>query len=286
MITVLKTAHASIGDLAVHVKGDGPPVVLLHANPGDHRDFNAIVPELARAFTTYAVDWPANGDSPAPADPAAMSAMAFASALPEVLDGLGLERAALIGNSVGGYAALRLAIDDPARVSALVLANSGGFSSAGVFTRAATRVIGTKAAMRLLAGRLPRAYLRRRTPVTRAMIERDVARRRNPAALAQAAAIWRSFGQREHDLRRAAAAVTTPTLLVWGTRDPVVGVFRRAARRALPHAEYHPMRTGHATFAEDPEGFLAAVIPFLATAFSRSAGSPPSAGRSPRQSLR
>ncbi|MFI0357965.1 alpha/beta fold hydrolase [Actinomadura sp. 9N407] len=258
---MIKEVATSLGRIAVAVEGEGPPVLLLHANPGCHRDYDAVIPALAQRYATYAVDWPGYGGSARPGE--SLSAMAYARVLPEIVTGLGLDRAAVIGNSVGGYAAARLAIEHPDRVTALVLVNSGGFSALNPASRGFIRVMGTDTAMRLLAGRLPRFYLRRRTPAVREIIARDTARRRDPAANAVAAALWRSFAAPEHDLRSRAAAIIAPTLLVWGSRDPMVGMDASGVRRAMPKATWRALPTGHAPFAEAPERFLGAVLPFL-----------------------
>jgi pimeloyl-ACP methyl ester carboxylesterase len=253
----------SIGPVAVHRLGAGPPVILLHANPGDSRDFAAIVPVLATRFTTYAIDWPGYGASPAPAPPSAATATRYADLLPEIVADLGLRTAGLIGNSLGGFAAARLALDQPSLVSALVLVNSGGFTPATPLTRAVIALKGRERVTSVLTGRLSRLYLRRRTPVVREMLARDAARRGSKTAAAVEAAIWRSFASPDHDLRTRAAAITAPTLLAWGVRDPLLGADGRRARRAMPTAQWQPFRTGHSPFAEAPEQFLAAVLPFL-----------------------
>ncbi|MDL4777491.1 MULTISPECIES: alpha/beta fold hydrolase [Thermomonosporaceae] len=285
--------ETSLGPVAVAVRGAGPALVLLHANPGDHRDYDAVLPALARRHTTYAVDWPGYGDSPPatarlavrtgsvgatagpgsaapPATGREVSAMGFAAIVPEILDGLGLRRAAVIGNSVGGYAAAGLALARPAAVTALVLVNSGGFSRlGGPLTRGVIRLMGTEPAVRAASGRMPRFYLRRRTGTVREMISRDAARRHDPRTIAVEAALWRSFASPDHDLRVRAGAITAPTLLVWGTRDPMVGMDVRRVRRALPQGIWCPLPTGHAPFAEAPARFLDAVLPFLQDAAHR-----------------
>jgi pimeloyl-ACP methyl ester carboxylesterase len=113
---------------------------------------------------------------------------------------------------------------------------------------------------------MARWYLRRRTATTAEMIARAGDRGRTGATLAVEAALWRSFTDPEHDLRRRAAAITQPVLLVWGRHDPLLRIERdgRAARAALPRAAFVALDTGHAPFAEDPVAFLAAVRPFLA----------------------
>ncbi|MBC6456649.1 alpha/beta fold hydrolase [Actinomadura sp. HBU206391] len=257
------TVGTALGPVVVTVRGAGTPVLLLHANPGDGRDYAAVVPALAERHTTYTVDWPGYGNSPAPPQPGTTTAMAYAGILPAVVAGLGLRRTALIGNSVGGYAAARLAITHPEAVTALILVNSGGFTRHNPLTRAVARLKGTETMTRALVGRLPRLYLRERTPVVQEMLARDQARRGDRVGIAVEAAIWRSFTNAEHDLRSRAAQITAPTLLLWGTRDPLLGQDGRSARRSIPHATWHPLPTGHAPFAEDPQAFLAAVRPFL-----------------------
>jgi len=253
--------------LAHSIHGEGPTVLLLHANPGDRRDWDAIVPDLARDHRVIAIDWPGHGDSPAPAPPRDASAMHYADALAALAAELAIEDAIVVGNSVGGYAAVRLAIDEPRRVRALVLVDPGGFTAHGALSRAFCAVKGRECVTRRIAGRFARWYLRRRTPWTAAMIARADAERDNADQVAVDAAIWRSFTAREHDLRTRARAVAQPTLLVWGRHDPVLRIAKdgAAARAALPHARFVELDTGHAPYAEDPPAFLAAVRPFLAS---------------------
>lgn len=79
-----------------------------------------------------ALDWPGHGDSPSPTPDYRPTAASFADVLADVVAGLDLPSAAFIGNSVGGFAAARLAITDQQRVSQLVLVNAGGFMAGPV----------------------------------------------------------------------------------------------------------------------------------------------------------
>ncbi len=249
--------------------GAGRPLLLLHANPGDHRDWDAVVPALAAAgHRVIAIDWPGHGASPAPAREA--SAMYYADVLQELAAELDLRDAVVIGNSVGGYAAIRLALEAPARVGALVLVDTGGFTAHGLGSRAFCAFKGRAWVTRRIAGRFARHYLKRRTPWTEAMIARADAERANPAQAAVDAAIWRSFTRPDHDLRARAGAITQPTLLVWGRHDPVLRASTdgAAARAAMPHAQWAELDTGHAPYAEDPDAFLHVVVPW-ATRSSR-----------------
>jgi pimeloyl-ACP methyl ester carboxylesterase len=99
-------------------------LVLLHALGESAFDWRWVLPALARTHCVYAPDLPGFGYSAKPS--ADYSPAFFARFVSAYLDALGLERTALVGNSIGGLAALRLALSEPARVSALGLVASAG----------------------------------------------------------------------------------------------------------------------------------------------------------------
>ena len=118
--------NIDVGGLPVRylVAGEGAPLVLLHALGESALDWRWVLPALARTHRVYAVDLPGFGYSGEPS--AEYSSAFFARFVGAYLDALGLERAALVGNSLGGLVALRLALSEPARVSALSLVASAG----------------------------------------------------------------------------------------------------------------------------------------------------------------
>jgi pimeloyl-ACP methyl ester carboxylesterase len=198
------------GRVAYRELGDGPTVLLLHANLHDRHDFDPIVETLARRYRTVAVDWPGHGDSDPVgaglADDMEPSAPLFADVLEDVVDGLGLSRAVLIGNSVGGFAAARLAITRPESVAGLVLVNTGGFVPLNPLSRTFCRVLGTPAVFRRTAPLFVRGYMKASTDSDREIVERAIARARTDDGVRTATALWRSFAPPEHDLRGRAAA--------------------------------------------------------------------------------
>jgi pimeloyl-ACP methyl ester carboxylesterase len=107
--------------------GSGPPLLLLAANGHDSRDYAAVIPALSRDHRVIAVDWPGFGRSPAPQPPGSATVGALATGLAALVERLDLSPAHLVGNSVGGYAAARLAIEAPHRVRSLVLVSPAGF---------------------------------------------------------------------------------------------------------------------------------------------------------------
>ena len=96
--------------------GDGPPLVLLHPGVGDSRFWDLIRPALTAAYRVIRYDVRGYGQSPAPA----VKYQLFGD-LVAVLDHFGLDRVAVVGCSQGGGSALALALEQPERVSALVL---------------------------------------------------------------------------------------------------------------------------------------------------------------------
>jgi pimeloyl-ACP methyl ester carboxylesterase len=112
--------QARTGAVAYEEQGAGTPLVLLHANPGDLHHFDGIIATLARSYRTIALDWPGYGQSTAPEPPQHASAMLLADVLEDVVQALDLESAIFLGNSVGGFAAARLAIRYPQRVQAAI----------------------------------------------------------------------------------------------------------------------------------------------------------------------
>ncbi|NDD29440.1 MAG: alpha/beta fold hydrolase [Proteobacteria bacterium] len=251
-----------IEGVAVHVSGEGPGVVLLHANGGDHRDFDAVVAALSRSSTVYALDWPGHGDSPATESP---TACGFAALLPRVLESLGPGPFALVGNSVGGFAAIRTAVERPDLVRRLVLVNPGGFTPRSPFSIGVCRLFGSERVAPTVMRLLPRLYLRHSSEAVEAVRARAVEASRVPARVRAYASMWRSFTDLLHDARRDIDAMTAPTLLIWGTHDRVLPwlIDGRRAARALPHATVVTLACGHQAFVEMPHEFLAAATPFL-----------------------
>lgn len=255
--------HTTAGSVAYDETGSGDTVVLLHATLHDRHDFASIVPVLAERHRVLALDWPAHGES----DPAPnMTAERIGDVLAEVAAALDLRRAVFIGNSVGGYAAARLAIEHPDRVAGLVLVNSGGFIPPSPLVRAFTTLMGTPWVTRRVMPRFIRGYMRSAAPADDAIIERATALARTPAGIETAASVWRSFSEPAHDLRDRAHLITAPTLVVWGTKDIAIPArVGRATQEAITGSTLHEMPTGHVVFSSAPAEFLDLVLPFLAS---------------------
>ena len=96
--------------------GDGPPLVLLHPGVGDSRIWDPVLAALTAKYRVIRYDARGFGRSPAPT-----VKFSLLRDLDAVLGHYGVQRAAFVGCSQGGGSALELALDQPERVSALVL---------------------------------------------------------------------------------------------------------------------------------------------------------------------
>jgi pimeloyl-ACP methyl ester carboxylesterase len=248
-------------------RGSGVPVVLLHANLHDHRDFDAVAGALAERYRTIAVDWPGHGQSDSVRDGGPADSFLLAEVLADLVARLELGPAVLIGNSVGGFAAARLAIDQPDRVAGLVLVNTGGFTGRTISSQVSCRLLGTpRLARRLLPPLVPR-YIKPRNDDDRAIAERVQALARTAEGASVAAALWRSFASPAFDLRAEASRISAPVLLVWGAKDIILPLAAaRQTQAAIPGSELRTLDTGHVVFASDPAAFLAAAGPFIEAA--------------------
>ncbi|WP_229401640.1 alpha/beta fold hydrolase [Micromonospora okii] len=239
------------------VAGDGPPVVLLHGIGRTLADFAELHDRLARDHRVISVDLAGHGGS-APLDgPHTLPALARAVA--GCLDALGVDGPAhLVGNSLGGAVAMRLAVADPARAASLTLVASAGF---GAEVTVALRVLALRPLGRLLlrpsrfvVRRTERALFHDRRHVTAARLTEAYAMARRPHAARVMLELTRSLGTfrgvaapwRE-ELLDAVAKLDLPVLVVWGDRDLILpAVHLDAARARLPRARAHLFAdTGH-----------------------------------------
>ncbi|HYB23936.1 MAG TPA: alpha/beta fold hydrolase, partial [Solirubrobacteraceae bacterium] len=115
-----RTLDTRRGRISTMEAGSGPPLVAIHGLGATKGSFLPTVAALAGRYRVIALDLPGFGDSEKPIN-ASYDARFFASAITGLLDALELDRAHLIGNSLGGRVALEVAFQDPDRVGRLVL---------------------------------------------------------------------------------------------------------------------------------------------------------------------
>jgi len=252
--------------LAYDDAGTGPAIVCLHAIGHGARDFERIRRRFAERYRIVGLDWPGQGNSGP--DPVAASAERYQELLAGFLDAARIERAVIIGNSIGGAAAIRYAAANPSRVRALVLENPGGLvpsdRTVRLATRAMARFFAAGARRAWWFPRLFGSYYKMVLPKA----EAADARARIVAAgyeiapiLAQA---WRSFGEPEADLRALAPRIECPVLFAWAKRDRIVRLKPcLPAIKTFPNARLETFEAGHAAHLEAPDAFETSLEEFL-----------------------
>jgi 3-oxoadipate enol-lactonase len=118
-----------IGDFSLYYErtGSGPALVFLHGLGGNHLSWWQQVPYFMRHYECITVDQRSFGLSP---DPEGLFNRAHASDLARLLDHLKIDRAALVGQSMGGWTIVGCALEQPERIAAMVMADTPG----GIFT--------------------------------------------------------------------------------------------------------------------------------------------------------
>ncbi len=256
--------------------GEGPPLLLLHALGESALDWRWVLPDLARTHRVYAPDLPGFGDSAKPA--ADYSPAFFEGFVAAFLNALEVERATVVGNSLGGLIALRLALSEPARVGTLALIDSAGLGREVSSALKWPALPGYGEAAITLSktplGATQRAWLR--VPLLFARPERVPAewfeeQHRlaqlpgfSEAVVAALRAQVDPGGQREVLLDRL-PSLESPTLIVWGESDRVfpvsqardaVGRLREGSLELIPDC-------GHLPHVERADRFVAALDRFL-----------------------
>ncbi|WP_116101205.1 4,5:9,10-diseco-3-hydroxy-5,9,17-trioxoandrosta-1(10),2-diene-4-oate hydrolase [Amycolatopsis thermalba] len=251
-------------------------VVLLHGGgPGASAwsNFSRNIPVFAKSFRVLAVDQPGFGRSDKPTEHPQYFTHSSA-AVAGLLDALGVGKAHLVGNSLGGGTAVRFALDHPDRAGRLVLMGPGGLST-NLFAPDPTE--GVKALGRSPAPPGPSkeklaAFLRLMVfdpaLITDELIEERYANASTPESLAAMRAMGASFAGADYEqgmLWRDAYRLRQRVLLIWGREDrvnPLDGAL--VALKTIPRAQLHVFgRCGHWAQVEKFDEFNRLALDFL-----------------------
>ena len=257
--------------LHLDTSGDGPPLLLLHGFTGSSAVWSPLRAALNGKHATIAVDLPGHGRSSSPRDSERYSLTRFADDIVRVLDALDLDRVALLGYSMGGRAALRVALAHSDRVAALVLesASPGIADPAQRAERVAADVaLATRierdgvAAFVLRWEDLPMWVSQRRLPEP--VLEAQRAQRKANDARGLANSLRGAGAGVEGSVLPRLVGLHMPTLVVVGALDEQYAALGRSLQQALPDARLAVVAdAGHSVHLERPDAFAATVLAFL-----------------------
>ncbi|MDP8951804.1 MAG: alpha/beta fold hydrolase [Actinomycetota bacterium] len=267
-------------------EGEGPPLILLHGVGDNALVWDWVIPALARTHRVYAPDLPGSGGSARPRGDD-YSPASFGRFLAAFLDALGVERAAVVGNSLGGLVGLRLALTDPDRVTALVLIAGAGLGR-GVSPALRSLALPGYGGLAVAWGKRPPGAVQRalgraallfgsprRIPVK--WLKEQYKLARLPGFLEGQLATVRAQvglrGQREILLDRL-SSLRVPTLVVWGERDRVLPPDQaREAISRIPDGSLELIPDcGHLPQVERPDHVAQILVRFLSERGGRASG--------------
>ncbi len=268
----------------LHVRDDGPrtapAVIMIHGFASSLQTWEPWARALEARFRVVRFDLPGSGlSSPDPRGD--YTDARTLQVLLALMDRLGIARASLVGNSIGGRIAWTFAAEHPDRVDTLVLVSPDGFASSGFAYGVAPKVSAMLGLMRYVLPRaLVRASLRPAYGEPSALTGPTVTRYRDlmRAPGGRQALLSRMRETVLVDPRPRLRRITAPVLLVWGERDGMIP-FRNAKdyMRELPDARLVTFpRLGHVPQEEAPARSIGPVLAFLS---ERGAGAPESLSR-------
>lgn len=254
--------------LAWRSLGAGPPLLLVNGYAASSADWDpTFTAALARSFTLICPDNRGTGDSEL-GDASALSVDAIADDVAALLDALGIERAALVGWSMGGYVVQRLALRSPARARSIALLATGPGGGAGVPAEPyvwgqLTDHSGTprEQASRLISLLFPPDV----APSVDEQFGDIVAAARATLSPQALAAQERVLAAWQTEPQPAPAADAPPALIVSGALDVIAPPGNADALAALwPQSRVEPIAGGgHAFMAQQPEQVAALIADFL-----------------------
>ena len=254
--------------------GIGPPVLAIHGLGGTKGSFLYTVAALADRFRVIAVDLPGFGDSDKPIG-AAYDAAFFAEAMIDLLDALELDRADLIGNSLGGRVALEVALRDPERVGRLaLLAPSLAWRRPRRWAPMLRLVRPELGLVQLAPRAIVEGVVHRVIPGadqgwTAAGVDEFLRSYLTPAGraafYAAARQIYLEEPHGQDGFWPRLRGLKPQALFIWGRRDTLVPIaFARHVAEALPYARHLELDCGHVPQMERPRQTHTAVAAFLA----------------------
>jgi pimeloyl-ACP methyl ester carboxylesterase len=270
----VQTRRERISVLEAGVGEDTTPILCLHGLGGTKASFLSTVAALADSYRVIAADLPGFGDSDKPIG-AAYDAPYFSRAVARLMDAMEIERAHLIGNSMGGRIAIEVGLREPDRAERIVLLSP----ALAWLRRAQWEWILQLARPRLgLIQPAPRAIVE---PLVRRMVpggndgwaaagvDEFLRAFLTPSGRAAFYAAGRNIlldpPEGEDGLWTRLRELSPETMFVWGRRDQLVPIgFMKHVEEALPAARHVELDCGHVPQMERPRETHRAIRDFLA----------------------
>jgi pimeloyl-ACP methyl ester carboxylesterase len=266
-----------VGDIHYHEAGEGPVLLLLHGSgPGvtGWANFENNLPVFAKQFRTFILDLPGYGKS-APVE--GMPMQVCADSVIRFLDGQGITKAHILGNSLGGMVGSMVAAQHPTRVDRFVSIGGLGYGLFNAFPNEGINLLVEFIAdpTREKIVQWLHSMVYDRSIITDELIEKRMKQALDPITMATSKKMYSraamnaiaAMTEGPHAAATFAhlAAIQAPTLLTWGRDDRVSSMDRAfVAMRMVPNCELHIFpKCGHWAMIERKAEFERTVLEFL-----------------------
>jgi pimeloyl-ACP methyl ester carboxylesterase len=254
---------ATIDGVGVHYidRGRGPAVVLIHGMGAHTFTFRYLLPDLAKDHRVVALDLKGFGYSERP-QKSDYSLGAQARLVVRLMDALGVETATLVGHSMGGEVAMRVAAGWPARVERLVLVAS--ISGDRIPTLPPLRIM--KPVLALFTRLLARHLVKRMSYDPRHVTEEVLQGYRSPARIrGSGEAVYQMMRDFRRDRSVDFKRINQPILILWASHERIVPRWALGRlRNHFPEAAVVTVeRAGHLLLEERPDECISAIRSFL-----------------------
>lgn len=273
----------AFGDIDVHYRdaGDGPPLLLIHGLMTSSYSWRYVFGPLAERYRVIAPDLPGAGRSGKPTSKR-FTASSLASWIGELQDHLGIRGCAVIGNSLGGYISMRLALDDPGSMSSLINIHSPGVPEPRIHAlHNALKIPGLRRGLAWFVRRSPQRWAWRNVHYWDESLKSLEEAREYGRPLGEvdgsltfvrylaetlAPADMASFVSTLRSRKKAGQSFPVPLLMIYAKQDPMVPPrIGEKLAALLPHDKIVWLEeSSHFAHVDTPERLLEPVLGFLA----------------------
>ena len=250
------------------VRGDGPPVVVVHGTPWSSFNLRHLITDLSQGFTVYYYDLIGYGQSDK--SPGDVSLGIQNQVLDQLLDHWGLENPAIIGHDFGGTTVLRTHLISGCDFDKIVLIDPVAISPWGsaFFQHVNTHESAFAGVPDYIHEAIVRAYVKTAAfkPIDEAILDRIVLPWIEPGGKA---AFYRQIAQAHagytDEVQPLYAQISRPVLIMWGRQDTWIPFERgEALKELIPGSSLHLIPdAGHLVIEEQPDKLVEKIRPFL-----------------------
>jgi pimeloyl-ACP methyl ester carboxylesterase len=245
--------------IAYKDEGEGQIILCLHAMSSSSKDFTVLFDSLAKNYRVIAIDFPGHGNSASYAD--VVASRNYKKIIAQFIWQLNLKNIVIVGNSIGGAVAIRLANNNP-NIKALVLSNPGGLDKkgfpSGLVLKYMANFFRKGERGEVSFQKKFERYYKKVLPNDTALLRREEITKdayKHSTLLVQA---WTSFNEPEEDLRPMIKNITSPVLFAWAMKDKYVAYGRN--KKAISQFPYATVikyeKAGHTPYTETPQLFI------------------------------